>query len=201
VVEDPVLGAPEPGDRPPPTYRRRSRDVSIARMSHRPRRLGAPIAAAVAVIVLVTGLAIAGAHSRPPHSTSTSTTTRKGHKSVTPPTSTTTTAPATFAPSSTSGSDVTYTLPFSSYTVTFNATTGACYIQITDSTGSTPYAAVLNQGQTKQIVLTGTSKVQLGAPSHIAVQVDRTPVTLPTPLPATLNITFAGAAPSATSTT
>jgi hypothetical protein len=202
VVDDAPPAPRKPGDRPPPpTYRRRSREISMARISHRPRRLGAPIAAAVAVIVLVTGLAIAGAHSRPPHSTSTSTTTHKGHRSATPPTSTTTTAPPTFAPSSTSGSDVTYTLPFPSYTVTFNATTGACYIQITDATGSTPYAAVLNQGQTKQIVLTGTSKVQLGAPSHIAIQVDRTPVTVPTPLPATLNITFAGAAPAATSTT
>jgi hypothetical protein len=200
----------EPGNPLPlPTYRRRgsspgrSRDMAIARMGHRPRRLGAPIAAAVAVIVLVTGLAIAGAHSRSPHSTTTSTTLRKGHKGTTTSTHpTTTTVPPTFAPSSASGTDVTYTLPFSSYTVIFKATTGACYVQITNSGGQTPYAQVLNPGQTEQIVLTGTSKAQLGAPSHISIQIDRTPVTLPNPLPAPLNITFAGATPpSSTSTT
>ena len=191
------LGA---GPVPLPTYRRRSRDTSIARMSHRPRRLGAPIAAAVAVIILVTGLAIAGAHSRNPHTT-TSTTIRKGHKGKVGPTTTTTTVPPTFAPSSAS-TDATYTLPFSSYTVIFKATTGQCYIQVTNSAGQTPYAAVLNPGQTKQIVLTGTSKVQLGAPSSVMIQIDKTPVTFPNPIPAPLNITFAGVTPpSSTSTT
>ena len=186
------------GPVPPPTYRRRSLDSSIARMSHRPRRLGAPIAAAAAVIVLVTGLAIAGAHSRNPHTT-TSTTIHRGHKSKVAPTTTTTTVPPTFAPSSASGLDATYTLPFSSYTVTFKATTGQCYIQITNSAGQTPYAAVLNPGETKQIVLTGTSKVQLGAPSRVTIQIDKTPVTLPNPIPAPLNITFAGVTPPSSS--
>jgi hypothetical protein len=194
----------EPGNRPPPATYRRSRDTSIARMNHRPRRLGAPIAAAVAVIVLVTGLAIAGAHSRTPHSTTT-TTIKKGGRGTTKPThetTTTTTRPLSFSPSSTSGTDVTYTLPFSSYTVTFKATTGSCYIQITNSSGSTPYAAVLNQGSTEQIVLSGTSKATLGRPSDVTVEVDRTPVDFPNPLPVALNITFAGtAAPSTTSTT
>jgi hypothetical protein len=195
----------EPAGRPPPpvTYRRGRRDTSIARMNHRSRRLGAPIAAAVAVIALVTGLAIAGAHSRPPHSTTTTTlkkgvggTTKRTHE-----TTTTTTVPASFSPSSTSGTDVTYTLPFPSYTVTFKATTGSCYIQITNSSGSTPYAAVLNQGSTEQIVLSGTSKATLGRPSDVTVEVDRIPVDFPNPLPVALNITFAGEAPSSTSTT
>jgi hypothetical protein len=192
---------PGAGPAPPPTYRRRSRDTSIARMGHRPRRLGAPIAAAVAVIILVTGLAIAGAHSRNPHTT-TSTTIGKVHKGKVAPTTTTTTVPPTFAPSSASGTDATYTLPFPSYTVSFKATTGQCYIQVTNSAGQTPYAAVLNPGQTKQIVLTGTSKVQLGAPSSVTIQIDKTPVTFPNPIPAPLNITFAGVTPpTSTSTT
>ena len=193
----------EPSNRPPPPIYRRSRDTSIARMSHRPRRLAAPIAAAVAVIVLVTGLAIAGAHLHPSHSTAPPTTLKKGHGPTTTTTHpTTTTLPPNFSPSSTSGTDVTYALPFSSYSVTFKATTGACYVQITNSSGSTPYAQVLSQGGTEQIVLSGTSKVTLGAPSDITIQVDRTPVTFPKPLPAPLNITFEGAAlPPTTSTT
>jgi hypothetical protein len=193
----------ESSGRPPPPIHRRSRDVSIARMSHRPRRLGAPIAAAAAVIVLVTGLAIAGAHLRPSHPTAPPTTLKKGHSRTTQTTHpTTTTVPPNFSPSSTSGTDVTYALPFSSYSVTFNATTGACYVQITNSSGSTPYAQVLSQGGTEQIVLSGTSKVTLGAPSDITIQVDRTPVIFPKPLPAPLNITFVGAGqPSTPSTT
>jgi hypothetical protein len=194
---------PDSGHLPPPATYRRSPDTSIARMSHRPRRLGAPIAAAVAVIVLVTGLAIAGAHSRSPHSTTT-TTLKKGHgPTTTKPTQETTTTrpPPTFSPSSTSGTDVTYTLPFSSYTVTVTATSGSCYLQITNSSGSTPYAAVLNQGSTEQIVLSGTSKATLGRPSDVTVEVDRTPVTFPTPLPVALNITFQGAPPPSTTPT
>ncbi|MGH8995089.1 MAG: RodZ domain-containing protein [Acidimicrobiales bacterium] len=182
-----------------PTYRR-GRDVSIARMQNRPRRLGAPIAAAVAVIVLVTGLAIAGAHSRSPHKTAPPTTVHHQRHSGT--TSTTTTAPPpTFTAASTSGNDATYSLPFASYTVTFKATTGACYVQITNSAGLVPYAQSLAAGATEQMALTGTSKVTLGAPSHITITVDRTPVTLPTPLPGTLNITFESSVPPPSTTT
>jgi hypothetical protein len=192
---------PRSPNRPPPAAYRRRRDVSIARMGHRPRRLGAPIAAAVAVIVLVTGLAIAGAHSRG-HSTTTTTTAPKKHQNTTtttrPPV---TTVPSTFTPSSTSGNVATYTLPFASYTVAFTATNGGCYIQITNAAGSTPYAQVLASGATEQLVLTGTSKIVLGAPSRVTISVDRTPVTFPNPIPAPLDITFVGATPSGSSTT
>jgi hypothetical protein len=61
---------------------------------------------------------------------------------------------------------------------------------------------VLNQGSTEQIVLSGASKVTLGAPSDVTIEVDRTPVTFPTPLPAPMHITFQGAAaPSPTTPT
>ena len=198
---------PPPRERPqgPPPYRRR-RDVSIARMSHRPRRLGAPIAAAVGVIVLVTGLAIAGAHSRGHTNTATTTTIPRhsGTTGTTAPrqTTTTTTVPRTFTASSTSGNVVTYTLPFTSYTLTFTASSsGDCYIQITNSSGAVPYAQDLKAGTTEQLVLTGPSKVILGAPGYVTVQVDRTPVTFPTPLPAPLDIDFNAPTPATTTTT
>lgn len=199
-------------ERPSAPYRR-GRDVSIARMSHRPRRLGAPIAAAVAVIVLVTGLAIAGAHSRN-HPSSTTTTVVKHHGSTAttaPPrtsttTTTTTTVPKTFTASSTDGDDVTYTLPFASYTVTFTESdTGDCYIQVTNSAGAVPYAQDLAAGATEHLTLTGQSRIVLGAPGYVSIQVDRTPVTFPTPLPAPLDITFnapaAAGSPTTTTTT
>jgi hypothetical protein len=211
-VFDDVARPEDPGHQPPPAiYRRSGRDTAIARMSHRPRRLAAPIAAAVVVIALVTGLAIAGAHSRPPHSSTTATTTKKGGGKTSPgrtgksthaTTTTTTAVPPSFSPSSTSGTDVTYTLPWPSYTVALKAATGACWVEITNASGSTPYAQVLNQGSTEQIVLSGASKVTLGAPSDVTIEVDRTPVTFPTPLPAPMHITFQGAAaPSPTTPT
>jgi hypothetical protein len=207
-VFDDASPPPDSGRPPPPTTYRRRRDSSIARMSHRPRRLGAPIAAAVAVIVLVTGLAIAGAHSRSP-GTSTSTTVKvkvkKSHRSgTTQPThatTTTTTVPTTFSPTSTNETGATYSLPFASYTVTFDASSGACYVQVTNSSGSTPYAQTLNQGSTEKIVLSGTSKVTLGAPSDVTVQIDGTPVAFPTPLPAPLHLTFEGVASTTTTST
>jgi hypothetical protein len=184
---------------PPPSYRRR--EVSMARISRRPRRLGAPIAAAVAVIILVTGLAIAGARSRTPHTT-TSTTTAHHHGTKTGATTTTTTArPTTFTAASVSGLNATYQLPFTSYTVEFTATTGNCYVEVTNAQGQVPYASVLDAGQSKQLTLNGNSKVDLGAPAYVQVKVDRTPVTFPSPLPAPLNLIFDASGTTAATTT
>ena len=196
---------PRAPDRPPPTPYRRRRDLSIARMGRRPRRLGAPIAAAAVVIVLVTGLAIAGAHSRGHPGTTTTTTTvhHKGHSTTSTTTHATTTIPRAFSPASTSGNVATYALPFVSYTVTFTATNGGCYVEVTNSSGEHPYAQVLPAGSTEQLTLTGTSMVILGAPSYVTVQVDRTPVVFPTPVPAPLDLTLdsSTSAASPTSTT
>jgi hypothetical protein len=192
---------PRSPNRPQPATYRRGRDVSIARMSHRPRRLGAPIAAAAVVIVLVTGLAIAGAHSRSPHSTTTSTTGHTHTKTTGTTTTTTVPKPTTFTPSSTTSEGGTYSLPFPSYTITFKATTGNCYVQITNSAGQVPYAQVLDAGATEQMVLTGNSEVVLGAPSSITVEIDRTPVSFPTPVPAPLHLNFEASTPTTSTTT
>jgi hypothetical protein len=188
--------------RPPPSYRRR-REVSMARISRRPRRLGAPIAAAVAVIILVTGLAIAGARSRTPHSTTATTAahheaTRTGSTSST---TSTTVKPTVFAATSTSGNDATYQLPYPSYTVAFTATTGDCYVEVVNAQGQVPYASVLNAGQTEQLTLTGNSKVDIGAPAYVHVKVDRIPVTFPDPVPAPLNLVFDAAGSGTTGAT
>jgi hypothetical protein len=175
--------------RPPPPYRR-PREVSMARISRRPRRLAAPIAAAVAVIILVTALAIAGARSRTPNSTTN--TTIGHHGATTHSTSTTTTSttarPAVWNATSSTGYDATYQLPFASYTVAFTATTGDCYIEVTNAQGQVPYASVLNAGQTEQLTLTGNSKVDLGAPTYVQVKIDRTPLAFPAQYQAPLNL-------------
>ena len=163
------------------------------RCSHRPRRLGAPIAAAVAVIVLVTGLAIAGAHSRShPPATTTTIPRHGGSTGTTVPrtTTTTTTVPPTFTTKSMSGNVASYTLPFASYTLIFTASnTGSCYIQITNSTGLVPYAQVLDAGKTEQMVLSGYQQGHPGRPGvrDRAGRPDPGHV-CPTPLPAPLDI-------------
>ncbi len=201
VIDD-TNQLPVYAERGAPSNYRRGRDTAIARMSHRPRRLGAPIAAAVAVVILVTGLALAGAHSRTPHSTTTTTTSRTGGAGKKNETTTTTTAkPTTFTATSTSGSDANYQLPFASYTVMFTATTGDCYIEVTNANGQVPYASVLHAGQTQQLTLTGSSRIDLGAPSYAQVQVDRTPVTFPSPVPAPLVLVLNAAPSGSTSST
>ncbi len=200
VYEDPGQ-PPTVAERPiPPTYRR-GRDVSIARMSHRPRRLGAPIAAATAVIVLVIVLAIVGAHARPPHAKSDSKTQHKGHHSA-QSTTTTTTAPPTFTAASSSATGATYALPFPSYTVLIKATSaGGSYVEITNASGSVPYADVLADGQTEQVALTGDSDIDIGRPSDVVVEVDKTPLTFPNPLPAPLHLVLNASQPTGTTTT
>lgn len=161
------------------TERRRER--AIAHMSKRPRRLGGPLAAAAVVIAAVTGLAIAGAHSRHPRHSGTTTTTslshHKGHSRPTP--TTTTTFPKTFVASASTTGTATYAVPKFSYTVNVTSTGGACWVQVTNSAGTTVVASTLAAGQHQAIPLSGDSKMVLGAPSSVRVDVDTSPVVLP----------------------
>jgi hypothetical protein len=161
----------------------RRKERAIAQMSRRPRRLGAPLAAAVVVIAAVTGLAIAGAHSRtPPHHSTTGTTAPKNpkHKQHTrPPPTTTTTFPSSFVASGTTSSSATYSVPNEAYSVKVTASGGECWVEVTNSAGTNVVAEVLPEGQEKTIPLTGDARVVLGAPSSVTVQVDQSPVVVP----------------------
>ncbi|MGH9045373.1 MAG: DUF4115 domain-containing protein [Acidimicrobiales bacterium] len=185
---------------PHPRHRGTTRDVSLARMSHRPRRLFAPIAASVAVIVVVTGLALLGAHLRSPHPKAASTTqlsTPKGrhHLGAHKTTVTTPTVPTSFSPVSTDGSQATYSLPFASYTLTVDASSnGDCWVEITNSSGQVPYAQVLPSGSSEQLMLGGNSKLELGAPGYVTIEVDGTPLKFPSPMPDPLDVDLEAAA-------
>jgi len=164
----------------------RRRERAIAQMSRRPRRLGAPLAAAAVVVVAVTGLAIAGAHSRHPRPKTTTTTTKpgtkgsshhKGHSQTVP--TTTTTFPTTFSASGTTSSTATYAVPTAAYTLNVTTTTGASWVQVTNSAGTTLIAETLPAGQHKSIPLTGDASLVLGAPGFTQVKIDTSAVVLP----------------------
>jgi hypothetical protein len=164
----------------------RRRERAIAQMSRRPRRLGAPLAAAAVVVAAVTGLAIAGAHSRHPGHKKTTTTTRpgtsssshhKGHTQNVP--TTTTTFPTTFSASGTTSSTATYAVPTAAYTLNVTTTTGASWVQVTNSAGTTVVAETLSAGQHKSIPLTGDASLILGAPGFTQVKIDSSAVVLP----------------------
>jgi len=187
--------------RPPPDHKgiepparsaragQRRRERAIAQMSRRPRRLGGPLVAAAVVIAAVTGLAIAGAHSRHPHpkaKAKTKTSTKSGshssgrHQAHTrPPPTTTTTFPTTFVASGSTSSTATYSVPNPSYTLNLTTTTGASWIEVTNSAGTTVVAQTLPAGQHKAIPLTGDARVILGAPGFVQVKVDSAAVVLP----------------------
>jgi len=176
-------GAVEPPARSARAGQRR-RERAIAQMSRRPKRLGAPLAAAAVVIAAVTGLAIAGAHSRHPHAKTTPTTARPGRsphdkRRSHPPPTTTTTFPTTFVASATTSSTATYAVPNLGYTLNLTTTTGASWIEVTNSAGTTVVAQTLPAGQHKSIPLTGDARVVLGAPGFMQVKVNTSAVVLP----------------------
>jgi len=196
---DPYGEPIEPAARSARSVQRR-RERAIAQMSRRPRRLGAPLAAAALVIAAVTGLAIAGAHSRHHKPTSpTQTSSPTHHKHSTRPTPTTTTTfPTTFVASGSTSGTATYTVPRPAYTLNLTATTGACWIEVTNSAGTTVVAQTLPAGQHKAVPLTGDSRVVLGAPGFMQVQVDTSAVVLPGGISELL---FQTPSPPATTTT
>jgi hypothetical protein len=182
---------PSHAARPPARSMRagqRRRERAIAQMSRRPKRVGGPLAAAAVVVVVVTGLAVAGAHGRHPSPKTTATTTKSGkhpatsgrHRGRAPSVPTTTTTfPSSFAVSGTTSSTATYSVPNPNYTLNFTATTGASWIEVTNSAGATLVAETLPAGQHQAIPLSGDAKVILGAPGYLQVKVDSSPVVLP----------------------
>jgi hypothetical protein len=192
---------------PSPRHSRRA----LSAMNHRPRRVGAPLLAAIIVVVAVIVMAVLiGARGRSsPHRSPTSTTVPVTHHNAAgshnakPPAhsaTTTTAAPARYEPqpSSVTGTAATYTPPASSYSFTVKAGSSACWVQITETgPGTTLYAQTLAAGQSESVNLTGTATVDLGSPDSVTMKLDHEPLVLPsgyqTPFTLTLQPAAAGA--------
>jgi hypothetical protein len=162
------------------------RDKAMVSINHRPRRLAAPATAVAAVIVLVVVLLLTGTHKvAPPHhhhaATSAKGTTSSGPKpQQSQATSTTTLPPPVSLPQSSTSSMATYDVSASSFSLSFAATSGPCWVDATSSTsGATLFAGTLQAGTNHAMTVTGPVTVIIGAPTVLAVGVNGSPVAMP----------------------
>ncbi len=193
--------SPEPV---PATFMTGSDDRVIRSIDHRPRRLGGPAAAVGAVLVLVLVLILTGLHSDTPKHhgkpASAATTTPSGHPHHHAATTTSTTAPPSVsAPTTSTAHAATYTVAAPNYSLTIAATTGECWVEVSNTTsGAVLFSMTLQSGQSHAIAASGPVSVIAGAPAAFSATVDGTPVTLPLGNQAPFTLNFQ-AAPSTSS--
>jgi hypothetical protein len=181
---------------PPPSAKGESR--AMHSIDHRPRRLGAPLAAVAAVTVLVVVLIVTGLHhANPPHHGNTATTVTTTtvpathHSHRTHATSTTTTAaPIVSLPSAATNHDATYQVALTSYSLALSATSGECWIQATGGSGAVLFSGLLYAGQSHTVPATGPVTVIAGAPNAFSAAVNGSPVTLPAGFQAPFTLKF-----------
>jgi Domain of unknown function (DUF4115) len=191
----------------PATFMTGNEDRVIDSINHRPRRLGGPAAAVGAVLVLVLVLILTGLHSNTPKhhgkSASAATTTpthpaKKQHHDATT-TTTTTAPPSVSAPTAATAHTATYTVAASSYSLNIAATTGECWVDVTNpATGAVLFTTTLQSGQSHAIAATGPVTVIAGAPAVFTATVNGAPVTLPPGNQAPFTLHFQTASPTST---
>lgn len=165
---------------------RRDAQWALDRAGRRSRSMGSMTLVVVAVLVVVAtvgvGYALRHKSSKVPVSATTTSTTTLA---------TTTTWPAVFTPSATSGTSATYAVPSASYAVTVTGVAGAVWTVYEMGPHNTlEYQASVKPGTSKTLVMTGVSRVTLGSPRNAAVKVGGSPVTFPTPLTSPLVLVF-----------
>ena len=190
-----------PGEASSSTFMTGADDKAMHAINHRPKRLGALIAFA-AVVVLIVVLIVAGMHSNTPapkhptsgtattvtsapthpqsrpHSGATGTNGQKSHKK--PAATTTTLAPIVSAPAPTSPNLANYQVGVASYALVLSATSGDCWVSATNtSTGEVLFTGVLTAGGSHTVAATGPVTVVAGAPAAFAATVNGVAVQLP----------------------
>jgi hypothetical protein len=206
-------GGDGPPEGPRPSFMRGDDDKAMHFIEHRPRRLGAPLAAIGVVTVLIIVLIVTGLHSdtKPPRhgSSSTATTTPlhaattvpahggtsgrdHGHHARTATTTTTTTAPAAVsAPTVASAHAATYDVALGSYSLSLSASSGECWVEAEDpATRTVLFTGTLFAGQSHIVSATGPVVVIAGAPAAFAATINGQPVTLPSGFQAPFTFTF-----------
>jgi hypothetical protein len=223
---EPVLFDDSPADASKPNFIMGADDRAMHSINHRPRRLGGPLAAVAAVLVLIVVLIVTGLHSntppKHPRSSGTATTVttaparthpRSGAGATGHPkkTTTTTKAPAAVSgPNLISSNGATYQVADASYSLALSAKTGECWISATDvNNGAVLFTGVLTSGQSHTVTASGPVTVVAGAPAAFAATVNGVAVQLPFGFQAPFTLKFVppgtasgtGAGSTATSTT
>jgi hypothetical protein len=145
---------------------------------------------AVIIIAVVGALGFYLQHLHSKNTTTTTTTTTR------PPATTTTIAaavslPASFTATSMSGETATYDVPRKSYIVVVRGALGPTWAVYKMGPSSTlEWQGTVTQGTDESLRMIGVSQITIGAPKSASVTVDAKPVVFPTPLPATLVLSF-----------
>jgi hypothetical protein len=212
------IALPAPTGPPAPPEAGHHRDKAMSSINHRPRRLAAPAAAIGGVGVLIVVLLVTGSHhvAPPRHHGSTATTrhsdskggthsssTSPGTKVTTtpssvPPPTPTTQPPAVSPPQSSTASSATYEVARTNFALVLSATSGACWVDATNSTTGTPYfVGTLEPGREQTFTANSPVTVVLGAPTALVASVDGTTVQLPSGYSTPFTMSFAAAPPAA----
>lgn len=189
VNRDTPVTFDDAGPPPPPVLHEPvgNRDKAMGSINHRPRRLAAPATAVAVVIVLVVVLLLTGSHTvaPPPHhhgrSSSNNVTLPKTGPGATATNTTSTTAPKVVVPQAGTADSATYDVAGATFTLAFSATSGLCWVDVTNSTsGATLFEKTLEPGEQHTLAVTGPVTVAIGAPTVLGVLVDGSAVALPT---------------------
>lgn len=158
------------------------------------------LAAAATLVVVLVVVVVALAHGHHPKANgagATGSTSAGSHRTHHGTTTTTTTLPAREQPVSSTPTTAIYVAPTSTYVLTLAATTGNCWIQVTDASGKTVFAQTLTAGTRHAVTVSGSVTVLLGAPTVAAVAVDHVPTVLPTGYQSPFTMTFTPSSRSA----
>jgi hypothetical protein len=189
----------------PGTFMSGNEDRVIHSINHRPRRLAGPAAAVAAVLVLVLVLVLTGLHSDDSKhhgkassgATSTPATTHPAgthHHHATSTTTTSSAPPPVSAATAPTAHTATYTVAEADYSLTIAATSGDCWVEVSNTATGTVLFTTLLSGQSHAIAATGPLTVIAGAPGVFTATVNGSPVTLPpgNQAPFTLHFLTAG---------
>lgn len=163
-----------------------NRDKAMGSINHRPRRLAAPATAVAVVIVLVVVLLLTGSHTVAPlprhhgGSSSSHVTLPKVDPGPTVTNTTSTTSPPVLVPLSGAAGSATYDVAGTNFTLAFSATSGLCWVDVTNSTsGAMLFEKTLEPGEQQSLAVSGPVTVVIGAPTVLGVLVDGRAVALP----------------------
>jgi hypothetical protein len=164
---------PVPGGAP----RRTQRSLHV--MNRAPRRIGGVVAVAALVLAAVGALVYVGVRSDHRKPGTSVTTTTGGNHHATTTTTTSTTLPARYTPVSSTTGSATYAPVTASYTLLVGATTGDCWVSVTEANGTTVLSQTLTPGTSRTFSMSGKTTIVIGAPSVVKVTIDDVPAVLP----------------------